>query len=133
MVQKPTTIGISVIVAGILILSAISSTNQAFAQAMTRTTLSIGTYPNSARQGQPSAPFSGHLLSEGNIDKPIAAATITIAVAGITTHATTDGFGSYLVRVPLPMSLGKHTVTARYAGDSEHEPSSGTFTINIIA
>jgi hypothetical protein len=74
MVHKPTAISViaAVVVAGILtlsVLAAISSTNQAFAQAKKPTSLSIGTYPCCERKTlNPTghASFSGKLYTEGS-------------------------------------------------------------------
>ncbi|MGA9151829.1 MAG: hypothetical protein WBZ36_14720 [Candidatus Nitrosopolaris sp.] len=131
MAQKP--IAISVIVpltvAGILTLSllaAISSTNQAFAQAKP-TTLSLGTYPCCKLNGPGprSAGFFGNLLSEGS---GVEGSTITFT--GVQHSAVTTGSdGGYSIHVSL--DTGTHKITAHFAGDSDHESSSTTKTITV--
>ncbi len=153
MAHKP--IAISVIVplalAGILtlsVLAAISSTNQAFAQAKKPTLLQIGIYPCCERKALDSAArltFSGKLFTEGGtpptggitIDhggKPYAegpgGATIhLIGVSGFW-FGTTNEFGSYSVSVDL--EPGTYQINAHYAGDSDHESSdSRTITYTV--
>jgi len=130
MKQKP--IAISVIaavgVAGILtlsVLAAISSTNRAFAQKQT-TTLNVG-YKEDATGFH----AQGSLWSDSE-NKAIGGATITIdwiAIPGgtlksYTSSTITNSDGSYKSNlVGSPHSL--ESITANYAGDSEHMPARG--------
>lgn len=136
MVQKPTAISViaTVAVAGILtlsILAAISSTNQAFAQAKKSTSLSIGTYPCCERKTlNPTAraSFSGKLYTEGS-EGPGGATIHLIGVPGFW-FDTTNNFGSWSVEVSL--GPGTYHIHAHYAGDSEHESSdSRTITYTV--
>src|SRR5215469_17982104 len=119
-----------VAVAGILmlaVLAAISSTNQAFAQAKP-TTLSLGANPNRGTVGSNTGilpvSLSGTLISEGS---GVAGATITFT--GVPGDTTTDSGGHYGIRVHL--SHGTHTIEAHYAGDSDHGPSSAGIVIPV--
>ncbi|MFZ0511334.1 MAG: hypothetical protein WAM14_06995 [Candidatus Nitrosopolaris sp.] len=129
------TIAISVIapvaVAGILtlaILAAISSTNQAFAQAKP-TALSLGAYPNKGKVGANTGTLpvslSGQLTSEGS-----GVAGATISFSGVDHGSTTtDSGGHYGIGVRL--GPGTHTIEAHYSGDSDHESSSATKVIPV--
>jgi hypothetical protein len=92
----------AVVLAGILtvsVLAAISSTNQAFAQAKKPTSLSsLVTYPCCERKTlNPTvrASFSGKLFTEGS-EGPGGATIHLIGVPGFW-FATTNEFGSYLI------------------------------------
>jgi hypothetical protein len=125
--NKVTTVA-SVSLAAILtlsVLAAISSTNQAFAQAKP-TTLTLGAFPNKGKVGANTGtlPVSlfGKLTSEGS---DVAGASITLSgTAEGTKHLTTDQFGSYATSTHL--GPGTHTIDAHYSGDSDHESSSAT-------
>jgi len=134
MVQKPTSISVivPVVVAGILILAAlaaISSTNQALAQAKP-TTLGIASFPccerktvgSEVRQG-----FNVQLTSEGS---GVGGATIHLIGVPGSQPCTTDSSGRCIVVVTL--GLGTYDIHAHYAGDNEHESSDSstkTFTV----
>jgi hypothetical protein len=115
------------------VLAAISTTNQAFAQAKKPTFLSMITYPCCSRTLHPSAPtvgasFSGKLTDSE--DSGVGGATIhLIGVPGFW-FDTTNNFGSYTVRVDL--APGTYHIHTHYGGDSDHESSdSKTLTYTV--
>jgi hypothetical protein len=132
MVHKPIAISViaPVAVAGILtlsVLTAISSTNQAFG--LKPTSLSLGAYPNKGKVGANTGTLpvslSGTLTSEGS---GVSGATITFT--GVEHGATTtDSGGHYGIGVRL--GPGTHTIEAHFAGDSDHDSSSATKTIPV--
>jgi len=137
MVHKPIVIsGIAPAVAGILILSvlaAMSSTNQAFAQAAP-TSLSLGAFPNKvtvgANTGTLPVSLFGKLTSEGS---PVDGATIHITGTGEGKQftVTTDQFGSYSSQVRL--GPGTHTIEAYFPGDATHTSSSATRVVTVTS
>jgi hypothetical protein len=123
-----------VAVTGILmlaVLATISSTNQALAQAKP-TSLSLGAFPNKGKVGATTGTLpvslSGKLTSEGS---GVGEASITITGIGEEKHLTTNEFGSYSTFVHLPP--GTYTIQAHYAGDSDHESSSATRTVEVTS
>jgi hypothetical protein len=142
MIQRPIVMSAIalVVVAAILmlaILTVISSTNQAFAQAKF-TTISLGANPNGGNVGCNTRTLpislSGTLKSEGS---GVDGATIRFGGAiigggtaeGLPGSATTDSGGHYGIQVRL--GPGTHMITAIYTGDSDHRSSSVTTTITI--
>jgi hypothetical protein len=122
MVQKPIAISViaAVTVAGILmlaILAAISSANQAFAQAKS-TILSLGSSPTRhVDANTDTLPLFGKLTSDHS---PVDGASIIITGTGEGKQfsVTTNQLGSYSTFTHL--GPGTHKIEAYFAGDSDH-------------
>ena len=136
MVQKPIAISViaAVTVAGILmlaILAAISSTNQAFAQAKP-TILSLGSSPTSGHVGAHTGTLLVSLFGKLTSDhSPVDGASIIITGTGEGKQfsVTTNQFGSYGSQVSL--GPGTHIIKAHFAGDSDHTSSSATRVVTV--
>lgn len=103
------------------VLAAISSTNQALAQAEpTQLFLDWGAY-------QACCKLSGDLLI-GDTSKGVGGDTITLhGLDGVGTLSTkTESSGYYSFGTINVTESGKYIVKADFAGDSEYEPSSAT-------
>ena len=136
MVQKPIAISVvaAVTVAGILmlaILAAMSSTNQAFAQAKP-TILSLGSSPTSGHVGAHTGTLPVSLFGKLTSDHlPLDGASIMITGTGEGKQfsVTTNQFGSYGSTVNL--GPGAHKIEAYFAGDSDHTSSSAIRIVSV--
>jgi hypothetical protein len=127
-----------VAVVGILILAAISSTNQAFAQQKCDLTVNV----SPATAGASPHDVTGRLTCAGS---GVGGATITFtsyksglglnpneATAKILSPAVTNADGTYSVTGSVCAGAVCSSVIAHYAGDSEHSPAtSRLFSLKI--
>ncbi|MGA9150967.1 MAG: carboxypeptidase-like regulatory domain-containing protein [Candidatus Nitrosopolaris sp.] len=135
MVQKPIAISViaAVTVAGILmlaILAAISSANQAFAQAKS-TILSLGSSPTRhVDANTDTLPLFGKLTSDHS---PVDGASIIITGTGEGKQfsVTTNQLGSYSTFTHL--GPGTHKIEAYFAGNSDHTSSTATRVVTVKA